>query len=367
MKKSGKVYLVGAGPGDPGLLTVRGKELLQRADVLVYDYLANPRLVDLVPPRCEKLFVGKKGGSKDNISQENINALIVDRAKKGKAVVRLKGGDSFVFGRGGEEAEELVAAGISFEVVPGITSGIAAPAYAGIPVTHREHCSQVTLLTGHDAEGRAITQVEWDELAKGTGTLVIYMGVRGLADNTKALIDGGRPKDTPAALIEWGTHPRQRTLVSTLEKIAADAEREGIGAPSIFIVGTVVELRKKLNWFENRPLFGKKILVTRAREQASELLQKLSELGAEPVPFPTIEIKDPPSWKKIDAALSRLFQYDWIVWTSVNGVERFFERLQKKKKDIRDLGKAKIAAIGPATGEALQARGLRVEVIPREF
>lgn len=364
--KPGTVYLVGAGPGDIELATLKCRRLIAECDVLVYDYLANPEMVSWASEDAEKIYVGKKGGD-HTVPQDKINEIIVEKAKSGANVVRLKGGDPFVFGRGGEEGQELRAAGVRFEVVPGVTSGVAAPAYAGIPVTHREHCSQVTLLTGHDADGKEYTQVQWDQLAQGSGTLCIYMGVKTLAKNAKSLIKGGRAANTPCALIEWGTHPRQRTLVSTLENIAADAEREGFGPPCIFVVGTVVSLREELSWFETRALFGKRVLVTRARAQASDIQHKLRELGAEPVPFPTIEIRDPDNWDEIDGAIARLGDYDWVIWTSVNGVERFFRRLAEKKGDIRDLGSARLAAIGPATAQALTERGLRVEIVPREF
>lgn len=365
-KQPGTVYLVGAGPGDIELATLKCRRLIEECDVLVYDYLANPEMVAWASAEAEKIYVGKKGGD-HTVPQDQINEIIVEKAKAGANVVRLKGGDPFVFGRGGEEGQELREAGVRFEVVPGVTSGVAVPAYAGIPVTHREHCSQVTLLTGHDAQGREFTQVEWDQLARGSGTLCIYMGVKTLGRNSQALIDGGRAADTPCALIQWGTHPRQRTLVSTLEKMADDAEREGFGPPCIFVVGTVVGLREQLSWFETRPLFGKRVLVTRARAQASDIQHKLRELGAEPVPFPTIEIRDPDSWDAIDEAIGRLDEYEWIIWTSVNGVEKFFRRLTEKGGDIRELGSAHLAAIGPATAKALEQRGLRVEVVPREF
>lgn len=366
-RKSGLVYLVGSGPGDPDLMTLAGKRAIERADVLVYDYLANPIFLSWVRADCEKIYVGKKGGSKTNISQEEISAIIVEKAKAGRIVTRLKGGDPMVFGRGGEEAQELAAAGIRFEIIPGITSGIAGPAYAGIPVTHREHCSQVTLLTGHDAAGREETQVTWDRLAEGTGTIIVYMGVKKLRENAAALIRGGRPGDTPCALIQWGTYPRQRTLVSTLDAIADTAEAQGFGAPCIFVCGTVVSLREQLNWFESRPLFGKSVLVTRARAQASQVQQDLLDLGAEPVPFPTIEIHEPESWAIADTAIGGLSAYDWVIFTSTNGVDRFFSRLRKQGGDVRDLHGARVAAIGSATAAALEERGLRVDVVPREF
>ncbi len=364
--RAGTVYLIGAGPGDPGLLTLRGAECLARADVVVYDYLANPVLLRHARPEAERLYVGKQGGG-PRTEQQAINALIIERAKAGKSVARLKGGDPFVFGRGGEEAEELAAAGIPFEVVPGVTSAIAAPAYAGIPLTHRDHASSVVFVTGHEDPGKERSRIDWAALATGIDTLVFFMATRTLPEVVGRLLEHGRPPETPVAVVRWGTTPEQETVVGTLADIVEQVRERGIRPPALTVVGEVVRLRERLNWFEDKPLFGRRVVVTRAREQASEFAGALRELGAQAVEFPAIEIRPPESWDEVDAAVDRLAGYDWMVFTSVNGVRFFVERLRAAGRDIRALGPARICAIGPATAAAIEALGLRVDVVPSEY
>lgn len=362
----GKVYLVGAGPGAPGLITVKGLECIQTADVVIYDYLANPKLLSQAKPDAELIYVGKKGGD-HTLPQEEINQLIINRAQSGKIVCRLKGGDPCVFGRGGEEAEELVAAGIAFEFVPGITSAIAVPAYAGIPVTHREYTSDFAVITGHEDSNKDTSSIQWDKLATSVGTLIFLMGVGNLPQIASQLIKYGRSKDTPVAIIRHGTLPNQQTLIGTLADIAEKADQQQIKPPAIIIVGEVVKLRDKLNWFEKKPLFGKRILVTRTRQQASELTSQLESLGAEVIEFPTIEIVPPDTWEPVDQAITELAIYAWVIFTSVNGVDRFFNRLEEKNLDCRQFKNSKIAAIGPATAQALQEKGLIADLVPAEY
>jgi uroporphyrinogen III methyltransferase/synthase len=365
----GKIFLVGAGPGDPGLITVRGKQLIDSADAVVYDALANTALL---PPgarttgRPELYYVGKRGGAKDSVTQEEINALLVKLAREGKRVVRLKGGDPFVFGRGSEEAQAMNDASIPFEVVPGITAGIAAPAYAGIPVTHRALATSVTFVTGHEDPAKPSTQTNWTALAKSGGTIVLYMGVKTLASIAETLIQGGMPGDIPAAAIQWGTHPKQRTVVATLETLAAKAIEQDISAPVITVIGWSVVLRDELNWFERRPLFGKRIVVTRASQQAPALTEKLSELGADVIEMPATQIA------RLDLAplrveIGRLSLYDWLIFTSQNAIAIFWEQLLGEGKDARALAGLKVAAIGPATAGALLEHGITVDVIPNRF
>lgn len=362
---AGKVYLIGAGPGDPGLLTIKGKEILEKADVVVYDYLANPRLLSWVKEGAEKIYVGKKGGC-HTLKQEEINRLLVEKAKEGKVVARLKGGDPFLFGRGGEEAEVLVEEGIPFEVVPGVTSAIAAPAYAGIPVTHREHTSTFSMVTGHEDPTKESSAIDWAALSR-IGTIAFLMGMKNLPRICDNLLKEGKPPETPVAVIQWGSTPRQRVVVGDLRNIVSRVEEAGLGPPSIILVGEVVRLREKLNWFETRPLFGKRVLVTRTRKQASKLVKLLEDLGAECLELPTIEIVPVDDYGPLDQALSRLEEYDWLVFTSVNGVEFFFERLFGLGKDVRTLHRARLAAIGTATAEALKKYGLLVDLLPKEF
>lgn len=363
---NGKVYLVGAGPGDPGLISVKGKECITRADVLVYDYLASPTLLAHADASAEMIYVGKKGGD-HTMTQDEINALLVREAGSGRTVTRLKGGDPFIFGRGGEEAEVLIQAGIPFEIVPGVTSAIAAPAYAGIPLTHRKFTSTLAFITGHEDPGKETSSINWEALAKGIGTLVFLMGVRNLPHITRRLMDHGRPPDTPVALVRWGTTPSQQTVTGTLETIAEDVKAAGLTSPSVIVVGDVVTLRESMKWFESRPLFGKKIVVTRARQQASDLVKKLSSLGADCVESPTIKIVPPTDTSPMDMAIEKIGSYDWVVFTSVNGVISFFQRLFEKGRDARSLGHIRTAAIGPVTSAKLLAFGINSDIVPESF
>jgi uroporphyrinogen III methyltransferase/synthase len=362
---TGTVYLVGAGPGDPGLLTLRAAELMERADVLVYDALVSPAIMERAP-HAERVYVGKRGGEHHR-TQEQINAILVDLAGKHRTVVRLKGGDPFVFGRGGEEALVLAQAGIAFEVVPGVTAGIAAPAYAGIPVTQRGMAASVAFVTGHEDPTKPDTDVDWAHLARGVGTVVFYMGVGKMADNFRRLVEHGRAPGTPAAAIEWGTYPRQRTVTGTLQTLPAIAREAGIGAPSLIVVGEVVSLRDTLGWWDRRPLSGRRIVVTRARAQASDLAAGLEALGAEVVQFPTIRITPARDPEPLRRAAARAGSFDWIVFTSVNGVERFWYALAEQGCDARSLCGVRVCAIGPATAAELARRGIAADVVPGEF
>jgi uroporphyrinogen III methyltransferase/synthase len=364
--KKGRVYLVGAGPGDPGLLTIKGKECLSLADVIIYDYLANRAFLEYAGKDAELIYAGKKGGS-HTMSQEEISGLMVDRARKGAVVVRLKGGDPFIFGRGGEEAQELARAGVDFEVIPGVSSAIAVPACAGIPLTHRGYASTVAFVTGHEDPEKKDSVVDWDKLAKGAGTLVILMGVRNLPQIVQELMAGGRPAGTRVAVIRTGTTPEQKTVVGTLGDIVELADKSNITSPAIIVVGDVVGLREELEWFEKRPLFGKRVVVTRARVQASSFVKALSRLGADCIEFPTIEVVDPESWSKADRAIKDLGSYQWLLFTSSNGVKYFVKRLEALGKDVRDLKGLKIGAIGPKTAEAWHRLGIRPDLIPTEY
>ncbi|MDL1970734.1 MAG: uroporphyrinogen-III C-methyltransferase [Candidatus Desulfofervidaceae bacterium] len=365
MRTTAKVYLIGAGPGDPELLTLKAKRLLEKAEVVIYDYLAHPQLLDYAP-QAEKIYVGKTAG-RHTLSQEEINALLVKKAQEGKMVVRLKGGDPFIFGRGGEEAEELIKNGISFEVVPGVTSAIAVPAYAGVPLTHRAYASSVAFITGHEDPTKKDSAINWEKLATGVDTLVFLMGVGHLPLIVDQLISHGRSPETPVAIIRWGTLPEQQTVRGTLSNIVAEAEKAAIRPPAIIVVGRVVELREFLNWWEKKPLFGKKILVTRAQGQASLMVKQLQDLGARCYIFPTIEIAPPASWEALDKAITKLNQYDWCLFTSVNGVVYFRERLEYLGKDVRALAGVKIGVIGEKTAGALQDWGIKPDIMPGEF
>ena len=366
MKSKGTVYLVGAGPGDPGLLTLRGAELLGRADVVVYDALVNPDLLRLAPKSAEIIFGGKR--SKDHaIPQGELNRLLVARAEEGKTVVRLKGGDPYIFGRGGEEAEELVAANIRFEVVPGVSSMVAAPNYAGVPLTHREHCSSFTVVTGHEDPAKEASGVDWEQIARTPGTKVVLMGTERIGRIAELLITHGMSPDTPVAMVCWATTGRQQSVEGTLATIAEAAARAKLSAPTVAVIGDVVKLRSKLNWFESRPLFGRRIVVTRTREQASQLSTRLLERGAEVLEIPTIRIMPPKNQDGILEALSGLNAYDWIVFTSPNGVSSFFDFFFKKFQDMRDIGGVRIAAVGPATAAKLLQLHLQVDLMPREY
>jgi len=362
----GRVSLVGAGPGDPGLLTVRGQERLRQADVVVYDRLLSESLLAQAPPGAELIYVGKASAD-HTMRQSEINALLVAKALEGKQVVRLKGGDPFVFGRGGEEAEELARCGIPYEVVPGVTSAIAAPAYAGIPVTHRRTATAVTIFTGHEDPSKGQPTIDWASMASSGATLVCLMVMENLAQVARELMRHGRPADTPAALVEWGTWPRQRTLTSTLAEVASAAAAEGFGSPSVLVVGEVVRLRDTLRWFDRQPLFGKRVLVTRPQEQASHLSHLLAEAGAQPIELPAIRTEPPETWEALDAALRRLPDYDWVVFTSANGVRYLFARLEVLGKDARAFASCQIAAIGAGTAEVLRQRGLRADFVPAEY
>ncbi len=361
------MYLVGAGPGDPGLITVRGKYLLERAEVVVYDYLASPKLLKHVPEEAELIYAGKKGGVKHTHTQEEINQMLVDWAKEGKTVVRLKGGDPFIFGRGGEEVEVLAGTGVDFEVVPGVTSATAAATYAGIPITHREHTASVAFLTGHEDPTKPGSNIDWAKLATGAGTLVIYMGIKNLPIIVKNLVANGRDPKTPVAVVRWASTPEQRTVVGTLETIADIVREAAIKPPALIIVGDVVTLRDKIDWFEKRPLFGKRIVVTRTREQASELMAGLEENGANCLEYSTIKIEAVDSYEELDEELERIQEYHWILFTSLHGVRYFFDRLYGKGLDTRSLNGPGIAAVGKATADLLLKYGVRADLLPTVF
>lgn len=364
--KPGMVVLVGAGPGDPGLITLKGWEALSQAEVLVYDHLIPEELLAACPPECKRIYVGKKSGE-HTLPQDSINQVLVEEAQKGRKVVRLKGGDPFVFGRGGEEAEALAQAGVPFQIVPGVTSAIAAPAYAGIPVTHRGYASSVAFVTGHEDQNKAGSSIHWEHLGRGVDTLVFLMGMRNLPVILGKLQENGVEPQVPAALIHWGTTPEQVVLQSTVGDLARLAKQKGLGPPAVLVVGKVVSLKDKLDWVKFMPLWGKRILVTRAREQASALVQSLRRLGAQAVEFPTISVEPPSDWRKLDEAISCLGEYDWLVLTSPNGVRFFLDRLFESGKDCRALGQVLIAAMGTGTARALEQRGLRADLIPEEF
>jgi len=364
--KPGTVYLVGAGPGDPGLLTLRGKECLEWADVVVSDYLANAVLLDFAPVDAERVFVGKTRGCHPT-PQEEINRLLIDYARRGKIVVRLKGGDPYLFGRGGEEAQVLHAAGIPFEVVPGVTAASAAAAYSGIPLTHRDLTSSVALVTGHARSGKADTNIDWAKLATGVGTLVFYMGMTNLATLVTNLLQNGRAPETPVAVVYWASTARQQTLVATLATVQDRLQQTSIKPPALIIVGEVVSLRNELNWFENRPLFGKRILVTRAAEQAAQLVRLLTDAGAEALVCPLIAIAPPDDPVPLDAAIDQLAATDLLILTSVNAVHWFFRRLAERGLDARALQGVELVAVGPKTAAAFTQFGLKPDLVPDEY
>lgn len=361
---AGKVYLVGAGPGDPSLLTLKGKSLLERADCVIHDILANERLLRFTRPDCERVNVGTLG-PRPTTRQAAVNKLIIAKARAGLTVVRLKGGDPCIFGRGGEEAEELVRAGIPFEIVPGISAGYAAPAYAGIPVTHREYVSGVSFITAHEDPESEETPIDWSHLARIPTTLVLFMGSKNLPKIVAALLKHGRAPETPVAVIRWGTKAEQKVIVGTLADMAAKAR--GITPPAITVIGDVVRLREKLNWFERLPLFGKRIVVTRARGQSDDLCQALEELGAQTIEIPTIEIRDPSSWQPMDNAIRRLEEFHYLLVTSANGVRNFLRRLAACGRDVRDLKGIEIGAIGPSTAAEFAKTGVKVDFIPKDY
>lgn len=364
--RNGKVSLVGAGPGDPGLVTLRAKECIERADVIVYDHLANPEMLSWAREDAEIIYAGKEA-DEHSLSQQEINGLLVEKARAGKEVVRLKGGDPFVFGRGAEEAKAIADAGVQFEIVPGITSAIAGPAYAGIPVTHRAANSHVTFFTGHEDPAKTESAIDYAALAKLGGTQVMLMGVQRLGTITREMLKHGVREDLPVALVRWATTGRQETLTGNLQNIAQRAVASGFEAPAVAVFGEVVALRENLNWYENRPLSGKRIVVTRTRKQASVLSDKLRALGAQVIEFPTIRIEPPSDLRAFAELVQDAHMYDWIVFTSANGVDAFFEIFFKLYDDAREIGGARIAAIGPATAQRVKDFHLHVDLQPEEF
>ena len=359
----GVVYLVGAGPGDIGLLTVKGLKCLQKAEVVIYDFHLNAQILNYISHDAEFIYAGKRGGH-HTMTQDEINAAIVAKAKEGKIVCRLKGGDPFVFGRGGEEAQVLVREGIRFEVVPGVSSSVAAPAYAGIPLTHRLYSSSFAVIPGYEDTTKEESSIDWSKLATGVGTLVFLMAVKNIGVLTQKLIENGRDPDTPVAVIRWGTRPDQRTLKGSLKDIAGLVTEKDIKPPAVMVVGEVVNLRQELKWYELRPMFGHRILVTR---EHAEGFEDLEELGAEVVQFSTVEIVPPQSWDGLDGCIGRIRSYDWVIFTSANGVRYFFRRLFEKGVDIRDLKGLKICAIGTKTAGEIKKLGLKVDLVPEEF
>ncbi|MCS1411225.1 MAG: Uroporphyrinogen-III C-methyltransferase [Verrucomicrobia subdivision 3 bacterium] len=364
--KTGVVYLVGAGPGDSGLLTMRGGELLGRAEVVVYDALVNPDLLRLAPKDAEFIYAGKRANTRA-IPQGELNQLLVAKAQEGRTVVRLKGGDPYVFGRGGEEAEELRLADVCFEVVPGITSIVAATNYAGIPITHRDFCSGFTVVTGHEDPTKDTSSIDWEHLAKISGTKVVLMGVERIGVISEQLITHGMDPATPVGMVRWGTTGRQESLTGTLETIAEQVAQKGFKAPAVTVIGGVVGLREKLNWFEERPLFAQRVVATRTRTQASQLSRRLLELGADVLEIPTIKIGPPKRKEVLVEAIAALGEYDWMVFTSPNGVTSFFDYFFRAFDDIRALGNLRIAAVGPATAAKLSELRLRVDAMPRKY
>src|ERR1043165_2302656 len=364
--KKGKCFLVGAGPGDLGLVTLRARECIERADVLVYDYLCNPEMLRWAPQRAELIFAGKKAGA-HTLRQEQINALLVEKTREGKNVVRLKGGDPFLFGRGGEEAQALAAAKLPFVIVPGVSSAIAGAAYAGIPVTHRGKNSHVTFFTGHEDPAKSETAIDFAALAKLGGTQVMLMGVERIGAIAREMMANGMRSDLPVALIRWATTERQQTLIGTLENIAQKVVAAGFEAPAVAVFGDVVNLREELNWFEDRPLSGKRIVVTRTRKQAGALTNQLRDLGADVIELPTIRIEPPTDLRAFAELVQDAHAYDWIVFTSPNGVNAFFDLFYKLYDDAREIGGARIAAIGPATAQRLKDFHLHVDLQPEEF
>ncbi|MCL4536198.1 MAG: uroporphyrinogen-III C-methyltransferase [Nitrospirae bacterium] len=361
--KKGKVYLIGAGPGDIGLLTIKGMKCLQKAEVVVYDFHLNAQILNYINHDAEFIYAGKRGGH-HAMTQDEINQALVDKAKEGKIVCRLKGGDPFVFGRGGEEAEVLVKEGIEFEVIPGVSSSIAAPAYAGIPLTHRKYSSSFAVITGNEDITKPESSIDWTKFANGFDTLVFLMGVKNIGAITSKLIEHGKSPDTPTAVVRWGTRPDQKTVVSTLKDIAGLVKEENIKPPAVMVVGNVVKLRDTLKWYENKPLFGQRILITR---EYTKDYEPLEDLGAEIFGFQTIEIAPPESYKELDESIDKVETYNWIIFTSANGFKYFMQRLLDKNKDLRDLRGIKICAIGTKTAEAIRNYGIKVDLIPEEF
>lgn len=366
MAKTGYVYLIGAGPGDPDLFTIKGKKAMEKAEVVVYDRLIGQEILDYAPRNAEMIYVGK-ASSNHALPQEDINKLLVQKAQEGRIVARLKGGDPFVFGRGGEEAQYIHQHGIDFEVIPGITSAIAVPAYAGIPVTHRDTTSSFAVITGHEKPGKQVSSIHWDKIATGIGTLVFLMGVENLEFIVSNLINAGRSEQTPVALIRRGTYPDQEVISGTLADIVKKVREARFHPPAIIIVGETVRLREELRWREKRPLWGAKIVVTRARAQASDLLERIRYEGGQAIEFPSIEIVPREDLTSLYNVFKKIGQYAWIVFTSVNTVDIFFTQLRGQGIDIRNLGGSRICAIGPATAARLNSLGIMVDLIPEDF
>lgn len=362
MSTPGKVYLVGAGPGDPELVTLKARRLIEACDVLVYDYLSNPVIHAWTKPGCEMIYVGKRPNL-HAIPQDEIEAVLVDRAKTGKMVVRLKGGDPFVFGRGGEEACSLQEDGVSFEIVPGVTAALGTAAYTGIPLTHRDHSSSISFLTGHEDPEKHLMHVDFEQFAKVGGTLCIYMGMGHISEIADKLMAGGLAAETPVAVVEWATLPRQRSLLATLGTVAVEKDKAGMKPPAVVIVGEVARYYEHINWFEQRPLFGKRVAVTRAREQAGELRRKLEAQGAEVLELPLIEIVEEDSHETADV-FAEIASYDWIVFTSPNGVRCFFKKFHRQFSDLRCIGGARIACIGKSTAREVERQHLAVDLVP---
>lgn len=362
-EKKGRVYLVGAGPGDIGLLTVKGMKCLQRADAVVYDFHVNAQVLNYIKHDAEFIYAGKRGGH-HTMTQDEINKVLVEKAKEGKVVCRLKGGDPFVFGRGGEEAEALAENNIDFEVVPGVSSAVAAPAYAGIPITHRGYSSSFAVIPGYEDMTKEESAIDWSKLATGAGTLIFLMAVKNMNVLVKKLMENGRSPDTPVAVIRWGTRPDQKTITGSLKNITGIVKEKDIKPPAVMVVGEVVKLRKRLMWYEKKPMFGHRVLVTREHAGGFEPLE---ELGAEMIEFPTIEIAPPENYDELDSAINKIEAYNWIIFTSGNGVEYFLKRLMEKDKDIRDLKGIRICAIGTKTAAEIKKYGIKVDLIPEEF
>jgi len=365
MAKEGFVYIIGAGPGDPGLITVKGLSCISKADVIIYDHLVSEELLSHAKATIRFIYAGKEGGA-HTLTQDEINHRLVEEARKGRTVVRLKGGDPFIFGRGGEEAEVLAREGIPYTVVPGVSSAVSVPAYAGIPLTHRGMTSTLAFVTGHEDPTKEKSDIDWTALA-GIGTLVFLMGVKNLARIVERLIGHGKSPQTPAALIRWGTTADQQTITGALQDIVRIAEEQKFAPPSIFVVGEVVALRPLLNWFESRPLFGKGVVITRPEIQAESFAALLHEQGARAIPFPTIRIVPPENWDGLDRAMEHLGEYDWLIFTSANGVRFFMQRLRELGRDVRDLKGIRICTIGPATAQVVEELGLCVDLIPDSF
>ena len=364
--KQGKVILIGAGPGDVGLLTLQGKHWLQKAEVILYDHLVNEDLLRFTKKETEVIYVGKKEGIA-TLDQEKINSLLIEKAKEGKVVVRLKGGDPFIFGRGGEEIQAVKRSKIPFLVVPGVTSVTGVAAYAGIPLTHRDLSSTLSIITGSNEKKQGDIHIDWEKIASRSGTLVFLMGARKLLLIVEKLMKFGKSPDTPIAVIQWGTTARQKTWKGTLSTIEKKTSKEKISPPALTIIGEVVNLKPEIEWYEHLPLFGKSIVVTRKGDQAEGMIERLGELGAEPVFFPVIETVAPEDWATLDEALNNISRYDGLIFTSVNGVRFFFQRLKEIQQDIRNLKNLRVYTIGPKTAEAVRDLGICVDVVPEDF